>query len=102
MAQFDLFRHARSKRYPFLLDIQADLLRDLATHVVVPLTPLKRLHGKPITRLNPVVTVDGVEHAILFQELAAIPVAAIGNAVGNLRSHRDDLIAALDLLFTGV
>jgi len=27
MAQFDLFRHARSKRYPFLLDIQTDLLR---------------------------------------------------------------------------
>jgi hypothetical protein len=39
MPQFDLFRHARSKRYPFLLDIQADLLRDLATRVVVPLTP---------------------------------------------------------------
>ncbi len=102
MAQFDLFRHARSKRYPFLLDIQADLLRDLATRVVAPLTPVKRLAGKPITRLNPVVVVDGAEHAILFQDLAALPVTAIGHAVGNLRSRRDDLIAALDLLFTGV
>jgi toxin CcdB len=102
MAQFDLFRHARNKRYPFLLDIQADLLRDLATRVVAPLTPVKRLGRKPISRLNPVVAVDGAEYAILFQELAALPVTAIGDTVGSLRSRRDELIAALDLLFTGI
>ncbi len=33
MAQFDLFRHARNKRYPLLLDLQADLLRGLATRI---------------------------------------------------------------------
>jgi toxin CcdB len=102
MAQFDLFRHGRNKRYPFLLDIQADLLRDLATRVVAPLTPVKRLGGKPITRLNPVVAVDGAQYAILFQEIAALPVTAIGETVGSLRNRRDELIAALDLLFTGV
>ena len=102
MAQFDLFRHARNKRYPLLLDLQADLLRDLATRIVAPLTPVKRLGAKPISRLNPVVTVDGGEYAILFQELAALPATAIGAAAGNLRNRRDELIAALDLLFTGV
>ena len=102
MGQFDLFRHLRSRRYPFLLDLQADLLRDLATRVVAPLTPVKRLGGKPISRLNPVVAIDGAQYAILFQELAAVPVTAIGETVGSLRNRRDDLIAALDLLFTGV
>ena len=102
MAQFDLFRHPRNKRYPFLLDIQADLLRDLATRVVAPLTPLKRLRGKPISRLNPVVAVEGAEYAILFQELAALPATAIGETVGSLRGRGDELIAALDLLFTSV
>jgi toxin CcdB len=102
MGQFDLFRHARSRRYPFLLDLQADLLRDLATRVVAPLTPVKRLGGKPISRLNPVVAVDGAQYAILFQELAAVPVTAIGETVGSLRSRRDELIAAIDLLFTGI
>lgn len=66
MAQFDLFRHARNKRYPFLLDLQADLLRGLATRVVAPLTAVKRLNGKPIGRLNPIVEVEGKQYAILF------------------------------------
>ena len=102
MAQFDVCRHARSRRYPFLLDLQADLLRDLARRVVAPLTPLKRMGGTPISRLNPVVAVDGSQYAVLFQELAAVPVAVIGKPVGSLRSRRDELIAALALLFTGV
>ena len=102
MAQFDLCRHPRSRRYPFLLDLQADLLRDLVTRIVAPLTPLKRVGGKPISRLNPVVAVDGAQYAILFQELAAVPLTAMGDPVGSLRGRRDELIAALDLLFTGV
>jgi toxin CcdB len=102
MAQFDLFRHPRNKRYPFLLDLQADLLRDLATRVVAPLTAVKRLNGKPISRLNPIVEVDGRQYAVLFQEVAALPAAALGPAAGSLRSRRDELIAALDLLFTGM
>lgn len=102
MAQFDLFRHPRDKRYPFLLDLQADLLRDLATRVVAPLTAVKRLNGKPIGRLNPIVEVEGKQYAVMFQELAALPVTALGVAAGSLRARRDDLIAALDLLFTGI
>ncbi|HSD09602.1 MAG TPA: CcdB family protein [Candidatus Binatia bacterium] len=102
MAQFDLLRHSRSKRYPFLLDVQADLLRDLATRIVAPLTSVKRLGGNPIGRLNPVVTVEGAEYAILFQELAALPKAAVGEPMASLRGRRDELIAALDLLFTGI
>jgi toxin CcdB len=85
-----------------LLDLQADLLRDLATHVVAPLTAVKRLRGKPIGRLNPIVEVEGTQYAVLFQELAALPVTALGATAGNLRTRRADLIAALELLFTGI
>lgn len=102
MAQFDLFRNSRSKNYPFLVDLQADLLRDLATRIVAPLSPVKRIGGKPIGRLNPVVEVEGTQHAILFQEMAALPAHLLGEPIANLRSRRDELIAALDLLFTGI
>jgi toxin CcdB len=102
MAQFDLFRHARSRRYPFVVDLQAEILRGLATRIVAPLTPVKRLGGKPISRLNPVVIVGGVQYAVLFQELAALPVTALGETAGSLNSRRDELIAALDLLFTDI
>jgi toxin CcdB len=102
MAQFDVFRHTKSKRYPYLLDVQADLLRDLATRIIAPLMPLARLHGKPIGRLNPVVAVDGEQHVIVFQELAAFPASELRDVVASLHARRGELIAAIDLLFTGI
>ncbi|HYU15126.1 MAG TPA: CcdB family protein [Candidatus Acidoferrum sp.] len=36
------------------------------------------------------------------QELAAVPKTALGETVGSLASRRTELIAALDLLLTGV
>lgn len=102
MAQFDVFRHGKSKRYPYLLDLQADLLRDLATRIVAPLMPLARLRGQPISGLNPVVPVDGEPHVIVFQELAAFPAGELRDAVASLHARRGDLIAAIDLLFTGI
>lgn len=102
MAQFDVFRHAKSRQYPYLLDLQADVLRDLATRIVAPLMPLARLRGKPISRLNPVVAVDGKPHVILFQELAAFPAHELRSAVTSLHAQRGELIAAIDLLFTGL
>ncbi len=55
---------------------------------------------KPISQLNPVV--DGVRYALVFQELAAIPKSALGERVVSLAVRRVELIAALDLLLTGV
>lgn len=102
MAQFDLHKNPRGGAYPLLLDVQAELLAGLATRVVVPLMTVKRYGARPITRLNPIATIHGVEHVLLFQELAAVPPAALGERVGSLAERRADLVAALDLLFTGV
>lgn len=40
MAQFDVFRNPRGGLLPLLLDIQADVLAQLETRVVVPLAML--------------------------------------------------------------
>ena len=101
MAQFDVFANRRSRDFPLLLDVQADLLSDLATRIVVPLMPRKRFGGKPITRLNPTAVLGGVEYVAVFQELAAIPRAALGSPVHSLKARRAEFVAALDLLFTG-
>jgi hypothetical protein len=39
---------------------------------------------------------------LVFQEFAEIPRSQIGQPVGSLTSRRDELIAALDPLFTGI
>ncbi len=102
MSQFDVFRNPRGGVYPLLLDVQADVLAGLATRVVVPLTTLKRYGGKPITRLNPTASIACTEYVLVFQELAAIPAASLGEPITSLASRRTDLIAAVDLIFTGI
>jgi toxin CcdB len=52
--------------------------------------------------LNPRIAVGGVDYILLTHLLAAIPVAALGNPVGSASSQRDAIVAALDLLFTGI
>jgi hypothetical protein len=39
---------------------------------------------------------------LVFQELAAIPASALGERVASLADHRDELVAAIDLLVTGI
>ncbi len=102
MAQFDLYKNPRGGTFSLLLDVQSELLERLATRIVVPLTTPRRYGGKPITRLNPTATVGGVSYVMVFQELAGIPAASLVQRVGSLAGRRADLIAALDLLFTGV
>jgi toxin CcdB len=102
MAQFDVFRNLRAGLYPLLLDVQADLLSQLATRVVVPLAKRDRYPAIALARATPVANIAGIEYVLLVPLLAAIPKAALGKTVGSLTSRRAEIIAALDLLLTGV
>jgi toxin CcdB len=102
MAQFDVFRNPRGRAFPLLLDVQAELLSDLATRVVVPMAPKRTWAAARLSRLNPTATVERREYVIVLQELAAIPRSALGEPVASLAARRVELIAALDVLFTGV
>ena len=102
MPQFDVYKNPRGGAFPLVIDVQSEVLTRLDTRVVVPLMPLKRYGARPITRLNPTVKIDRVEYVLVFQELAAVPAAALAMPVANLRARRDELVAAVDLLFTGI
>jgi len=102
MAQHDVHRNVQPTRtqIPFLLDIQADLLRHLTTRVVVPLRPEGTM--VPAGRLNPVFTVEGQRVIMATAELAAVPLVALGPHVASLEAQHYDIIAAIDLLITGI
>jgi toxin CcdB len=102
MAQFDVFRNPRAGLFPLLLDVQHELLFELATRVVVPLMTLKRYRAKPITRLNPIANVRDTEYVLVFQEIAAVPRSVLKEPVESLAARRREIIGALDLLFTGI
>lgn len=104
MAQFDLYRNPNpetNKSIPYLLDVQVDLLDVLSTRVVVPLHTLKSI-PKPMRHLNPIFEFDGENYVLSTAELAAVPKSLLGEALGNMQSDRDDIIAALDFVFTGI
>ena len=102
MAQFDVYRNPRKGRFPFLLDVQVELLHSLETRVVVPLGLYRTDVAVPLSRLNPMLEIDGATYVAVFQELVAVPRAALGAFVSSAADRRTDLIAAIDFLFTGI
>jgi toxin CcdB len=105
MPQFAVYRNpnpATAGDYPLLVDVQSDLLADLATRVVIPLCPAALLAGRLVKTLMPVVDVTGDGYALLTPQLAGIPRKQLGEAVGSLAASRGEIIAALDLLLTGI
>lgn len=93
---------ASRQRVPLLLDVQADLLGDLATRVVVPLYPAGPHKSRALTTLNPVLRIGGKPYLMATQELAGISKKILGKAVQDCSASRTEITAALDLLLTGI
>jgi toxin CcdB len=95
MARFSVYPNPGGDGY--LLDIQADIMRQLNTRVVVPLMPLGKA-PKPATGLNPLFVIDAIQHAMVTQYLAAVPTCGLKHESLNLADRRDDIVNAIDLL----
>ena len=103
MAQFDVYQNPNeetNQTVPYLLDLQADLLDNLATRVVVPLLAAT-LIGKAVKHLNPRFKIKGKAVFMSTAELAGVPRSALGEKVASLREQRNEILAELDFLFTG-
>jgi len=102
MAQFDVYRNpgADSRRIPYLLDVQSDLLAGVATRVVVPLVRASE-YAKPTRRLQPAFEVEGKAMVMLTTDLASVLRSELGAKVTSLADRRDEIAAALDFLFFG-
>jgi len=105
MTQFAAHRNpnpATRSAIPFLLNVQSDLLEDLVTRVVVPLYEPAAIEGGIIERLTPCVEINGAPYIAVTPELAGVPLKLLGAPVADLANHRQDVVAALDFLITGV
>lgn len=104
MAQCHVYRNASSQtrgRIPYLLDVQADLHEDLHTRVVVPL--ILHQHLKiDWARLHPQFKIENRRVVMATADLASVPGSLLGEEVLDLSPERAVILAALDLLFTGV
>lgn len=103
MARFDVYRNSNRKsrdRVPLLLDVQASLLDDLATRLVVPLVSAADF-GQAIEKLNPVVRLGNRSYVMATAEMAAVMRKALGEKAGSLEGKSAEILAAVDFLISG-
>jgi toxin CcdB len=105
MTQFAVHKNKNPRTrgaYPYLLDIQSDLLRDLQTRMAAPLAKAPALTKKPIKDLTPLVEIDGQKFVVLIPQMAGVSRTDLGAVVGSLSDHREEIVAAVDFLITGI
>ncbi len=99
MAKYDIYSSTHGSS-GYLMDLQDGIVENLSTRVVAPLVPIDEIPNR-MKILNPVICVAGTECLLLTHLLAAIPVSTLKIKVGSAAAQRDEIIASLDLLFTG-
>jgi toxin CcdB len=101
MARLDVYRSPGKSGRFYVLDIQADLLADLATRVVVPLIQEGDIR-KLAADLNPVFEIEGKRHVMLTQAIATVPRRELRQVVTSLDAQHHTVLRAIDVLLTGV
>ena len=104
MAQFDVYPNpSNSARLgiPYVVVIQSDLLEALATRLTVPLAS-SEWAGKSPEKLSPVIAVRGQNLRALVHYAAPVPTRTLRLPVGNVSAQSAALIAAMDVVLSGV
>lgn len=101
--QFDIcpnpLRGGQADR-PFVLVVQHPFWDLLPTRVVLPLIVQVALDFQP--RLNPIFEILGQRLHLSPSEPITLPLKRLRAPVKNISADRDRIVAALDLVYTGV
>jgi toxin CcdB len=85
---------------PYVVVVQSDVLASLNTRVVVPLALATEISSIP--RLHPRFEIEGRAVCFFPTDIAVFPSEPLRSPVTNLSASRDAIIAALDIVFTGI
>ena len=80
MAQFDGYENPSTtskKAYPFILEIQCNLIDTIATRIVVPLALYSKFKNEEMKGLTPKLSFENKELLILIPQLAAMPLKSL-------------------------
>jgi len=91
-----------AENYPYLLDVQSELLSGLDTRLVIPLMKKEEIRNAIIKNLNPIARVGGLEYVVVTQQMAAVPKVVVGEKVDHSEFSRTDVLTAIDFLITGI
>ncbi|MFA0066022.1 CcdB family protein [Vibrio breoganii] len=105
MSQFSLYQNndkGTATAYPYFVDVQSEMLDTLNTRLVIPLTPVEMLEKKAPIHLCPVIHIDEGDFVILTHQMASVPNKILRDPVNELSTFRNEVIAAIDFLITGI
>lgn len=105
MEQFTLYKNENKnskKAYPYFVDVQNDLLSDLNSRIVIPVSTQKALNNLNAKKLCPVIEIDGNTFVLLTHQITSVPCSILKKKVTTLEHYRYDILGAIDLLLTGI
>jgi toxin CcdB len=97
--RFDVFRPKRADLDVLLLDVQADLLSNLRTRMVIPLTASAEV--APLKRLHPSFDIGGRRYVMMTTDMSSVATSELGPQVASLAAHHTEIIGAIDFLLLG-
>lgn len=103
--QYDVYPNPSPRMrdvYPYVVDVQSDLLKALATRMVVPLAITALPSGSLPRRLCPMLTVGEQSLMLVPFEAAPLDKRHLKSKVTSLRNQADDIVAAMDAVISGV
>jgi len=90
------------KIYPFIVDVQSDLLEDLNSRVVIPLSLDKETNNTNAKNLCPVFDIEGKNYILLTHQMTSVPASLLKKNAGSLKKYRYEILGAIDILLTGI
>lgn len=97
MARFDVCRLTDGN---LVVDVQADLLEELRTRIVIPLLKFDQA-PKPAKYLNPVFEIGQEKFVLKTEFLSAVDKGLLSKPLMNLSARDADITRALDMAFQG-
>ena len=105
MSQFTLYKNENKntkKTYPYFVNVQSDLLDELNSRIVIPLSPLKALNNTNAKKLCPIIDIDEGSFVLLTHQLTSVPKSILKKDEVSIEKYRHEILSAIDLLLTGI
>ncbi|MBE8595070.1 CcdB family protein [Xenorhabdus sp. BG5] len=106
MTQYAIYRNRSSKsreQYPFIIDIQNDLLDDYDSRVIMPIAPISDKNSL-VKTLTPVIEIKGNRYIVITKSVTTVAKSKLKAAdiVCIMPGIHSDIVAALDTIVSGI